>query len=153
MQSDHCWPKFSWLLQHCLGICTKSDNRRVSTCVKCCCLFGDRSHWVWSWLVTASPLGTTLSWLFWMSRVQAWCHDGRLCSWSSTSISVQVLPVYDVASQQHLWSASRRLIVLLWYRLNTFGQRHFFVACPVVRCYLTFYITRTLTETALNIFL
>ena len=38
------------------------------------------------------------------------------------------LPVSDVASQQHLRSASRHLLVVLRHRLSTYGRRAFAVA-------------------------
>ena len=40
------------------------------------------------------------------------------------------LPVSDVASRQHLRSASRRLLVVLRHRLSTYGRRAFAVAGP-----------------------
>ena len=42
------------------------------------------------------------------------------------------LPVSDVASRQHLRSASRRLLVVPRHRLGTFGRRAFAVAGPTV---------------------
>jgi len=51
------------------------------------------------------------------------------------------LPVSDVASRQHLRSASRRLLVVPRHRLSTYGRRAFTVAgptpgqSPVSRCY------------------
>ena len=40
------------------------------------------------------------------------------------------LPVSDVASRQHLRSASRRLLVVPRHRLSTYGRRAFAVAGP-----------------------
>jgi len=40
------------------------------------------------------------------------------------------LPVSDIASRQHLRSASRRLLVLPRHRLQTYGRRAFSVAGP-----------------------
>ena len=40
------------------------------------------------------------------------------------------LPVSDVASRQHLRSASRRLLVIPRHRLRTYGRRAFSVAGP-----------------------
>ena len=40
------------------------------------------------------------------------------------------LPVFDVASRQHLRSASRRLLVVPRHRLSTYGRRAFAVAGP-----------------------
>ena len=40
------------------------------------------------------------------------------------------LPVSDVASRQHLRSASRRLLVVSRHRLSTYGRRAFAVAGP-----------------------
>jgi len=40
------------------------------------------------------------------------------------------LPVSDVASRQHLCSASRRLLVIPRHRLSTYGRRAFAVAGP-----------------------
>jgi len=40
------------------------------------------------------------------------------------------LPVSDVASRQHLRSASRRLLVILRHRLSRYGRQAFAVAGP-----------------------
>jgi len=41
------------------------------------------------------------------------------------------IPVSDVASRQHLRSASRHLLTVLRFQRNTFGRRTFSVRCPM----------------------
>ena len=56
------------------------------------------------------------------------CQHGRAAQF----LIDYCLPVSDVASRQHLRSASRRLLVVLRHRLSTYGRRAFAVAGPTV---------------------
>ena len=56
------------------------------------------------------------------------CQYGR----ASQYLIDYCLPVSDVASWQHLRSASRRLLVVPHYHLNAYGRRAFAVAGPTV---------------------
>jgi len=82
----------------------------------------------WHTQVRPRPIAVTAHWTALAqharaSRVQALHHGAQylvdLC-----------LPVSDVASRQHLRTASRQLLVLLHHWLQTYGRRTFYVAGP-----------------------
>jgi len=80
-------------------------------------------------------LHTELHWLNVPERVMyklcIMVHTAQLPTRQAPRYLVDLcLPVSDIASQQHLRSASRRLLVLPRHRLQTYGRRAFSIAGP-----------------------
>ena len=112
---------------------SESDDQHTATSVERRSPCDQRYSQVRPRLVTTPPYRATLAGCSWASRVQARRHGVQLPAWSSACLLVELCqPVADVASRQHLWSATRQLLVVLRHRLSFNGRRAFYVAGPSV---------------------
>jgi len=122
---------FTRLLQHSSGGCTKSDDWQASMSDECC---SSCDHWhtqVRPRTVADTAHRTALARCAWVSHVQALHYGAQLPTRSGAAVLGRPLPipVSDIASWQHLRSASRRLLILPRHRLRTYGRSTGFLCC------------------------
>jgi len=122
-----------WLLQCCPGGCTESNYRRTAASVEHCGPCGQRYPQVRLRIVTTSPYWATLAGCSWVSHIQARHHGVQLPARSAPPYLVELCqPVAGVTSRQHLWSATRQLLVVPCHQLSSYGRWAFRMAGPSV---------------------
>ena len=126
-----------WLLQRCPGGFAESDDQQTATSVLNAAarvVSGTHKFDRAVWRLLPPPYRAALAGRPWASRVQARRHGVQLPARSSQPPYLVELcqPIAGVASRQHLWSATRQLLVVSRHQLSFNARRAFCVAGPSI---------------------
>ena len=118
------------LLQSAVGRSTKTCYRQVAAGHERRSASCERHEEARLRLDTPASLWAALARCGRSSHIQAWGDGVQVLACPGTGLSELCSPVAQVAERQHLRSASRHLLVVLQFQLDTYGRRTFAVAGP-----------------------